>query len=409
MGLKSNPFAKELITMRQITVLFFLIMFLIGTDTFLISPLIPTLQSLFDVPTRMAGWMVGAYTLGSAAFALIAGPLSDGWDRKKVLVGGLVCFAVSTGLCGFAIDFWTMVLFRFLAGVSAAFTAPQVWAAIPTLLPPAKVGKALGAAYAGLAVSQALGVPIGSLLAGGYWAVPFWAIGCVSLLLAAVAIAVVPSMKPSQPLRAQQVSIFSRYVPLLNSSRARGTYAAYFFVHLGSSAAFAFLGKWMTDRFHLSVDETGYVIVFLGLGNLLGSLWSAQVIKTLTPLRTMAAGMPIAAAAYIALPHVSSVLIAAGAYMFIFAILGILFPLMVGLLNSLNPTIRGTISSLATSTMNAATTCGAWIAGMLYAGFGGYAAIGMFAGVCLAGSLLAFFYSGVLSAEKAESGGSRAH
>lgn len=382
--------------MRQITALFFLVMFVIGTDTFLISPLIPTLQSLFDVPTRMAGWMVGAYTLGSAAFALIAGPLSDGWDRKKVLVGGLVCFAVSTGLCGFAVDFWTMVLFRFLAGVSAAFTAPQVWAAIPTLLPPAKVGKALG-------------VPIGSLLAAGYWAVPFWAIGCVSLLLAAVAIAVVPSMKPSQPLRAQQVSIFSRYVPLLNSSRARGTYAAYFFVHLGSSAAFAFLGKWMTDRFHLSVDETGYVIVFLGLGNLLGSLWSAQAIKTLTPLRTMAAGMPIAAAAYIALPHVSSVLIAAGAYMLIFAILGILFPLMVGLLNSLNPTIRGTISSLATSTMNAATTCGAWTAGMLYAGFGGYAAIGMFAGVCLAGSLLAFLYSGVLSAEKAESGASRAH
>ncbi|WP_223192381.1 hypothetical protein [Paenibacillus sedimenti] len=78
---------------------------------------------------------------------------------------------------------------------------------------------------------------------------------------------------------------------------------------------------------------------------------------------------------------------------------------MVGLLNSLNPTIRGTISSLATSTMNAATTFGAWMAGMLYAMFNGYSAVGIFTGICLACSLLVFISSGVLStqAEKAES------
>ena len=68
-------------TLNKMIVLFFLIMFVIGTDTFLISPLIPTLQTAFGVPTGIAGWMIGAYTLGSAVFALIAGPLSDGWDR----------------------------------------------------------------------------------------------------------------------------------------------------------------------------------------------------------------------------------------------------------------------------------------------------------------------------------------
>lgn len=389
--------------MRKIIVLFFLVMFVIGTDTFLISPLIPTLQNMFGVPTEMAGWMIGAYTLGSAVFALIAGPLSDGWDRKKVLLSGLVCFAVSTCLCGFAANFWTMCLFRFLAGVSAAFTAPQVWAAIPTLFPPAKISKVLGVAYAGLAASQALGVPIGSLLAAGNWSLPFWAIGVFSLLLAVAVFFAVPSMKPHGQQGAKP-SILKRYVPLLTSGKARGTFLAYFFVHLGSSAAFAFLGKWMTDRFHLSIDEAGYVIIFLGLGNLLGSICSPYVIKALNPFQTMAAGMLIVIAAYIALPHVSSVYIVKGAYFFIFTILGILFPLMVGLLNSLNPTIRGTISSLATSTMNAATTFGAWMAGMLYAVFNGYSAVGIFTGICLACSLLVFSSSGVLStqAEKAD-------
>ncbi|OXM85355.1 MFS transporter [Paenibacillus rigui] len=390
--------------MNKMIVLFFLVMFVIGTDTFLISPLLPTLQNEFGISTEIAGWMIGAYTLGSALFALIAGPLSDGWDRKKVLLCGLTSFAISTCLCGFAVDFWTMCLFRLLAGISAAFTAPQVWASIPALFPPAKISKALGVAYAGLAASQALGVPIGSLLAAGSWSLPFWTIGGFSLLLAIFAAFAVPAMPPKLQQGAP-TSILQRYVPLVTSGKARGTFLAYFFVHLGSSAAFAFLGKWMTDRFHLPIDETGYVILFLGLGNLLGSLCSPYVLKWLKPAQTMAAGMLLLIASYLVLPYVSSVFVVKGAYFFIFTLLGILFPLMVGLLNSLNPTIRGTISSLATSTMNAATTLGAWFAGMLYAVWNGYASVSMFTAVCLACSLLIFLASGVLTAqtEKAES------
>ncbi|UUZ91013.1 hypothetical protein LJK87_35325 [Paenibacillus sp. P25] len=39
---------------------------------------------------------------------------------------------------------------------------------------------------------------------------------------------------------------------------------------LGGFGAFAFIGKWMADGFHLSVDRVGYVMVFVGLGNLAG-------------------------------------------------------------------------------------------------------------------------------------------
>ncbi|WJH36154.1 MFS transporter [Paenibacillus sp. CC-CFT747] len=183
--------------MRRYTALFFLIMFMIGTDTFLISPMLPTLQAEFRVSTEAAGWMLGAYTLGSAVFALIAGPLSDGWNRRIVLLGGLLGFSLSTFLCGSAQGFWTMCLFRFLAGISAAFTAPQVWATIPSVMPPARISKTMGIAFAGLAASQALGVPIGSWLAAAGWSVPFRAVGAASLLLAAAAYALLPDMKPA--------------------------------------------------------------------------------------------------------------------------------------------------------------------------------------------------------------------
>ncbi len=82
--------------MKRVLAVFFTIMFMIGTDTFLISPLLPTLQQVYHISTELSGWMVSSYALGYAVFALIAGPISDGLNRKKVMVIGMSFFALST-------------------------------------------------------------------------------------------------------------------------------------------------------------------------------------------------------------------------------------------------------------------------------------------------------------------------
>ncbi len=50
--------------MNRVLAVFFMIMFMIGTDTFLISPLLPTLQQVYHVSTELSGWMVSSYALG---------------------------------------------------------------------------------------------------------------------------------------------------------------------------------------------------------------------------------------------------------------------------------------------------------------------------------------------------------
>ncbi|KQX68199.1 MULTISPECIES: MFS transporter [unclassified Paenibacillus] len=387
--------------MRRYTALFFFIMFMIGTDTFLISPLLPTLQKQFGVSTGIAGWMLGAYTLGSALFALIAGPLSDGWNRRTVLLSGLLGFSVSTILCGFADSFWTMCLFRFLAGVSAAFTAPQVWASIPVIMPASRVSKTMGIAFAGLAASQALGVPIGSWLAVAHWSVPFWTIGIASLLLIAVAFYSLPDMKPSTY---ERTSILRRYVPLIMSGKARSGFIAYLLLHLGSGTAFAFIGKWMADRFELPIGQIGTVMMFLGFGTLLGSIISSNVTRRLGNTNAIVVGMLMLMVLYTVMPHLTNLRFVTIIYLIIFATLGIIFPMVMGALTSLNASIRGTISSLANSTMNSANTLGAWIAGLLYVQFGGYSSIGIFSAVCLALSLGMFLFGDVLGRKAEHSG-----
>ncbi|MBT0901116.1 MFS transporter, partial [Streptococcus lutetiensis] len=144
-------------------------MFIIGTDTFLISPLLTTLSSLYHIDTSISGWMVSAYTIGYALFALVSGPISDGRDRKKVMVYSCLAFTISTFLCGFANSFALMFLFRFLAGISASFVTSQVWASIPVVVEKKNIVQVMGYATAGLSVSQMAGVPIGGYLAGISW------------------------------------------------------------------------------------------------------------------------------------------------------------------------------------------------------------------------------------------------
>lgn len=385
--------------MRSYTALFFLIMFMIGTDTFLISPLLPTLQAEFGVSTDAAGWMLGAYTLGSAIFALIAGPLSDGWNRRTVLLCGLLGFSLSTILCGFADSFWSMCLFRFLAGVSAAFTAPQVWASIPAVMPPAKISKTMGIAFSGLAAAQALGVPIGSWLAASHWSVPFWAVGAASLLLNLTAFYALPDMKPAAR---ERTSILGRYAPLVKSGKARSGFLAYLLLHLGSGTAFAFVGKWMADSFQLPIGQIGLVMMFLGFGTLLGSVISSSIIPRLGRANAVIAGMLLIIALYAVIPQLMNLPVVTIGYLIIYTILGVLFPTVMEALTSLNASLRGTISSLANSTMNGANTLGAWVAGVIYVQFSGYSTIGFFAAVCLALSLVTFLVGGVLGKARKE-------
>ena len=46
-----------------------------------------------------------------------------------------------TGACGLTWSFWSMFATRFLAGVGAAFVSPQIWAAIPMVVPRGSVIK----------------------------------------------------------------------------------------------------------------------------------------------------------------------------------------------------------------------------------------------------------------------------
>lgn len=212
----------------------------------------------------------------------------------------------------------------------------------------------------------------------------------------AVAFYLLPDMKPGAH-KSDRTSILRRYVPLIISGKAKSGFLAYLLLHLGSGTAFAFVGKWMADRFELPIGQIGTVMMFLGFGSLLGSMISSYATRKQGRARTVAVGMSMLVVLYAVMPQLTNLTIVTIIYLIISVTLGVIFPMVMEALTSLDSSIRGTISSLANSTMNSANTLGAWLAGVLYVQMDGYSSIGIFSAACLALSLGTFQLGGVFT------------
>ncbi|MEW2418010.1 MFS transporter [Streptomyces sp. NPDC046866] len=355
-------------------------MFVIGTDTFLVAPpLLPTLTGAFGVSPDVSGWMVSAYALGYAVFALIAGPISDGRDRRRVLLAGLTGFIVMTALCGLAQGFWTMIFFRFLAGVSAAFVSPQIWASIPVLVKPEEVLRTMGFATAGLSIAQCAGIPLGSRLASGSWHLPFWAIAGLSVALWLLLARFFPPVPGRPGAGSGAKAVLDAYKAALGAGRLRWYLLGYLVFQTGTFEAFSFIGPWFAEDFGLDVASVGAAMAAVGAGNAVGSLLGSSLVARLGPYRSLPVGVLTMAALYCLVPLSPNLPVALTLLALVMTAGGCVFPVFMSILQSQTETARGTVSSLSNSAMYAGTTVGGAVGGVLLGNAPGFWGVAAFA------------------------------
>lgn len=385
--------------MKRVSWLSFLVVFVVGTDTFLVAPLLPTLTRTYGNDPAVSGWMVSAYALGYAAFALIAGPLSDRLDRKRVLVGGLTAFSFLTAACALAPSFEWMLILRFATGVAASFATPQIWASIPVLVPPNRILKTMGYATAGLSIAQMAGVPAGSFLAAGSWRTPFLVVGTISAMVTVGVAFLFPRVPPSST---RGLGLLGGYRTLFGTPKAVHMFSAYFLFQLGNFTAMAFLGSWFAAEFGFDVTAIGAAMIAIGAGTTIGSLFGSRVVDRLGQPRSFAVAIAVLIALYVALPFSADAGTAIVISSAIYLVGGVLFPILMASMQALSTTQRGTISSVSNALMYAGTTVGGVIGGPLLTrttGFFGIATlvVGLYAVV-----LAIHRHGGILKRETAD-------
>lgn len=359
-------------TMRLIS---FATLFVIGTDTFLTAPLLPLLQREFGVSVSQSGWLVSAYALGYALFALIAGPISDRVDRRKVLLAGLIGFAVFTAASGGTWDFWSLFATRLLAGIAAAFVTPQIWASIPVAVAPSSIVKTMGYATAGLAIAQVVGIPIASFLSSLGWRVPFFAIAAASVLLWILLYAKFPNVQPANDAKSR---LFAPYAHVGRSRPLMLSLVAYLIFQTGNFAALSFIGSWFAKDFGATQTMIGIAMIVIGLGNAIGSLTGSRLVARLGQQRSLLLGIIALGVIYLVTGFVHTMWIAVIILALGMLVGGFLFPVLMSQLQSHTNLARGTVSSLSNAAMYAGTTISGAVGGYLLTQFNGYSGVAVF-------------------------------
>lgn len=176
--------------------------FLIFTGVGLVIPIMPTYMNELHINGSMVGLLVAAFSLSQLICSPIAGRLSDTWGRKKMIVSGMIIFAVSEWLFGIANDPTLLFAARMLGGIGAAFIMPAVMAYTADITSDEERGKGMGYINAAITTGFIIGPGIGGYIAEFGIRVPFYAAGIAAAIAAIITLLVLPESLTAEKRKA---------------------------------------------------------------------------------------------------------------------------------------------------------------------------------------------------------------
>ena len=179
-------------------VVLFLGTFTLGSAELMVVGVLGLVAHDLRVSEAAAGTLVTAYALGLAIGGPLLTVLTVRVARRVLLRASLAAYLVCTVLTATAPNLATMLVGRAVTGSLQGLFVAVAFTIATTIVPPERMGRAISAVLGGFAISTAVGVPLGTLLAVNLgWRGSFLADVAVGVLVLVATIAFVPSISHS--------------------------------------------------------------------------------------------------------------------------------------------------------------------------------------------------------------------
>ena len=200
-------------------------------------PSLPGMAEYFDAPYPVLQLSVSAYLLGSALLQVIAGPLSDKFGRRPIILWGFGIFIVATIGCALAPTVEVFLGFRMMqAAVVVGMAISR--ASIRDTLPPAKAASLIGYVTMGMAIA-----PMFAPMFGGFLDELFgWQATFVFLALLGVATFVLTWFDLGETAAKTDNSVFQQFKEYPSLLKSRRFWAYSMTLAFATGSYFAFLG-----------------------------------------------------------------------------------------------------------------------------------------------------------------------
>lgn len=241
-------------------------MFFLGvsaTDIYIAS--LPQMVADFHSTPQTVNLTLSSYSIGIALGVLFTGELSNRFGRRKILLGGLSCFAIAAGLITFTPTIWGVIILRVIQsfGCSVILIVPRL--ILKDCMDEREQVHANGVLLMGLIISPAVAPVLGAYIATYLsWHYCFLFSALVGLLLVIVTIKILPETNLNQIHKMPALPCYLKGYLNLLKNKVFITLTLIYACGVGAYFAFIGISSYLYIGY-LHISPIAYSYIFLGL------------------------------------------------------------------------------------------------------------------------------------------------
>ncbi|MEK6324886.1 MAG: MFS transporter [Acidobacteriota bacterium] len=368
----------------------FLIFFLGNSDNQMVSPLLPLIAREFNLDVGQVGsLMIPAYALAAATAALLVGPVSDKFGRRRFLLAASILFGVSVLSVFLIRDVRLLAAIRILTGLASGTFSTCSIAYVANYFPYKRRGVAMSVVQAGYFAALVVGVPVASVLAQSQgWRTSFAFFGTLALAAFLLVFFLLPEDKHSMEhdLARRVARRFDNIRVVFETRERVAAIAAAFLVSAGFVGFFSYLGSWLQESLGLKIRDVGFFFIIVGVASLIGAFAAGPLSDRFGKQLVSILSTILLALMLFLIPQLGwgPVLFAS----FLTASLAFAFrqgPLQALATRFVPPRVQGAFVAVRNTGSQIGIAVSAAISGLLYKSFG-YGAVGLFSAITTLGA-----------------------
>lgn len=262
------------------------VFFLMGSDLFLLPPLLPAIAATYDTSIASTAWVVTSFGLSYAAVSPLFGALTAHRPKRQVILLGVAVMTVGVLVCAAAPSLAVLLVGRVIGGLGGALVGPAIWAYLAETSAPHERGRGIARGAAAYAGGQIAGVPLGTLLAAGTsWR---WAFAVLALGLIASGSLIAVRLRPTPATARREPGLKAA----LRFSAGLWRQPIFRLILTANSAAqaarlgtYAYAGAIFAGQFGFGTGLLGLIGAVVGIGSFLGSLVAGPIVDWWARLR----------------------------------------------------------------------------------------------------------------------------
>ncbi len=264
-------------------------------------PAMPVIAEDLSTTAAMVALTLSGFVAGLAVGQIIAGPLSDGLGRKKLLVPSLVVALAAAVLAAVAPTIGVLVAARFLHGLASGACVVLARAVIPDLLEGPAAARSFSLMMSVQTIAPIVAPMVGGFLVGPIgWRGLMWVLAGIGAVQLVVALRFIPeTLPPERRSPTTMAGVVGNFRYVLASAPYRGYLVAFAF-------SFATMFAYISASSFVVQGQLGYSVRFYSLmfginavGLLLANMfnaWLATHIRIQSTLKTAMAVLIAASA-----------------------------------------------------------------------------------------------------------------